>query len=297
MATGLSSFIWHVPPGGFAWIPRAGGKLVLTERPPRSGAVGIRQYAPLKEQPALFRTFANLPVDNREELLDFANQFGNLGKTAEETLEFWIQEINALYHATTLWDMVRNNDLAALQACMRWDEGEYAEDGSVIHPRRWYHEFSPGTPRHWAGTVEGLGPEPGNMALAARFLVQQRVNMRLMQTSLHLLYDQALGRTKFHIIPLHLLAAMWLQFAEAITGNKQYKMCKDWECGKWFEISPDERTARRVFCGEPCKSRDYRRRKELAGQLKKEGKSVQVIAKELGTDLATIKKWLKQRRG
>jgi hypothetical protein len=67
-----------------------------------------------------------------------------------------------------------------------------------------------------------------------------------------------------------------------------------------FEIShrqADHRTARRLFCSDPCKSKDYRRRRERAQQLKTEGRAVKDIAKELETDVDTIKSWVAKRKG
>jgi DNA-binding NarL/FixJ family response regulator len=49
----------------------------------------------------------------------------------------------------------------------------------------------------------------------------------------------------------------------------------------------------RVFCSDGCKSRDYRRRKDLVQRLKEGGKPLKEIAKQLNLDVATVKKWVK----
>ena len=57
---------------------------------------------------------------------------------------------------------------------------------------------------------------------------------------------------------------MWLQFAQAIASKRKYRPCK--ECSGWFEVSTDDTGKRinREFCSDPCKSKNYRRRKAEA---------------------------------
>jgi endogenous inhibitor of DNA gyrase (YacG/DUF329 family) len=134
--------------------------------------------------------------------------------------------------------------------------------------------------------------------MPATFLVQRWINEKLEKNaSPRLLFNPDLGTQVVNIVPHNLLGAMWLQLAEAIAGNKQHRPCK--ECGKWMEISTEEdgRSARRLFCSDACKSRDYRRRIERARQLKAEGKSLKVIANELESDVDTIKNWVAKRKG
>jgi hypothetical protein len=86
-----------------------------------------------------------------------------------------------------------------------------------------------------------------------------------------------------------LLSAAWLQLAQAIAGNHTYRACK--ECGDWFEISSrsDGRTARRLFCSDACKSRDYRRQRQAAVRGKSQKKAVHGAA-QIGRQRAANKK-------
>src|SRR5262249_31256111 len=131
--------------------------------------------------------------------------------------------------------------------------------------------------------------KPGDVLTPAMFLVQRWVNEHLKESvSPQLLYDLDSGAQVLQILPHTLLSALWLRRAQARAGTKRHGPCK--ECGRWFEIWTEEdgRTARRLFCSDPCKSRDYRRRKEKARQLKSEGRAVRDIAKELDADVETI---------
>jgi hypothetical protein len=140
--------------------------------------------------------------------------------------------------------------------------------------------------------------KPGDVSTPASFLVQRWINDQLKgHGSPQLRYDLKLGKRVLQIIPENLLSAMWLQFAQAIDGNRKYRARK--ECGRWFEISTDDAGFRvnRVFCSDPSKSKDYRGRKQRAQQLKVEGKPVKDIARELATEVETIKKWVAERKG
>ena len=99
---------------------------------------------------------------------------------------------------------------------------------------------------------------------------------------------------RLQITPKNLLAAMWLQFAQAVTGDKEYRQCK--QCGKPFEISlaPEGMRKSREYCTDPCRFKAYRERQGKARRLDSEGVAVKEIAKRLGSTTATIKKWIKQ---
>ncbi len=46
--------------------------------------------------------------------------------------------------------------------------------------------------------------------------------------------SRADGGLELHIIPTNLLGAMWLQFAQAVTGQREFKTCPN--CGNDFEV-------------------------------------------------------------
>ena len=96
--------------------------------------------------------------------------------------------------------------------------------------------------------------------------------------------------------PLTLLAAMWLQLALAVAGDKHFPACKF--CSRLFEVStsPTGFRTHREFCSDSCKTRDYRRRKRLASDLATKGRSVQEIGRVTKTKVATIRTWLKARK-
>jgi hypothetical protein len=230
-------------------------------------------------------------------------------------LDEWVRQIDDMHQAVEIWDLIRRKDRANLSRFVSWAEAEYGPDGRT--PRKlagWYYDSrpdlpsqakdpwgslppSPGRIREWIEPVMDLC-KPGDVFMPALFLVQRWVNNQLQKHVIpRLLYHTDLSQQVLQIIPSSLVGAMWLQLAQAIAGKKDYRTCK--ECGRWFEVSggDDGRTARRLFCDNPCKSRDYRRRMDRARELKAEGKTVKEIANELDTDVDTIKKWVSRRKG
>jgi hypothetical protein len=104
--------------------------------------------------------------------------------------------------------------------------------------------------------------------------------------------DPKAGGMSLEIAPLNLIGALWLQFARAIVGEKQFRKCLT--CERWFEVSPEVFRTNRLYCSEGCRSRAYRARRERAVELAAEGKTPKQIADELDSDIKTIKGWLKR---
>jgi hypothetical protein len=90
-------------------------------------------------------------------------------------------------------------------------------------------------------------------------------------------------------LPRDLHGTLWLQLALSIAEAKEYRACKT--CGKWFEVAPGVARTNRLFCSDACKFRAFREKQERAKALHAEGKPDHEIAKELGTDVATLRKW------
>jgi hypothetical protein len=339
MATDLFAFRWHVPTEGYRWEQarvfegdRVRTHDGFTKRPEWVLTTGRRwgvqymakHYSPLAHFPALFRTFADLPFDDREAILAFANEYGDLGigkqlyltephdpnallMVTGETHQDWALGIFRMREAVRLWDLLRGRDVAGLAKFLRWVPKGPRPDGTVMGHGAWHYDshpdlpetLIPSPPRHYQAVIpefESIPVTAGDILTPASILVQGWVNEALKgHATPRLLHHLDLGKLVMQIVPDNLLSAMWLQLAHGIAGNKEYRACK--ECAGWFEISGDEdgRTARRLFCSDPCKSRDYRRRKERASALRAEGKTPKQIAEELDTDVETVKKWVGTR--
>ena len=64
----------------------------------------------------------------------------------------------------------------------------------------------------------------------------------------------------------------------------------------YHRATEDERTLRRAYCSDSCKTRDYRHRRDHAIELKSAGRSAKEIAVEVGTDIDTVKRWIGKKK-
>jgi hypothetical protein len=93
-----------------------------------------------------------------------------------------------------------------------------------------------------------------------------------------------------HAVPRTLFAALCLQFALALAGDKHYQQCVS--CGKWYELLPGVNRADKQTCSQTCRTRVYRQRKERALALHAEGKTPRAIARELDAKVDAVTKWI-----
>jgi hypothetical protein len=75
-------------------------------------------------------------------------------------------------------------------------------------------------------------------------------------------------RYHYRLIPLTLRDALLHQAAEAITGNRHFRRCRNEKCPNWFRLGPHAEngrrstiTARREFCSDRCRVASARRQK------------------------------------
>jgi hypothetical protein len=107
---------------------------------------------------------------------------------------------------------------------------------------------------------------------------------------LQLSWNAASKGGEVHAVPKNLFAAMCLQFALALAGNKNYLRCVS--CGKWFELLPGVNRADKQTCSQTCRTRVYRQRKERAMALHAQGKTARAIARELDAKVDVVTKWI-----
>ena len=100
------------------------------------------------------------------------------------------------------------------------------------------------------------------------------------------------GPGQLRFAPTTLLAAMWLQLAMAVAGEKEFVKCKF--CSRQIEISTAESGFRtnREFCSQSCKTKDYRHRKRTALRLADARTPMSKIAAKVQTPVATVQRWL-----
>jgi hypothetical protein len=135
---------------------------------------------------------------------------------------------------------------------------------------------------------------PGEVVRPALLRVNEHINQVLPgQTAPGLFWDPRGRRTVFQDMPLSLLGAIYLQLAHAVAGNRPSRRCE--VCRRWFELDPTRTRADRRTCSNTCRTKSYRQRQYRARELYGKGKSPCEIARALGSDVTTVKTWLKEQ--
>jgi hypothetical protein len=301
-----------------ALSPDFGPTRVLVASPDSTAA---EPYAPLSDETGLFRIFAGTePAE--DSILSFAGRFGKLGPGAVfpiepvstsdplvacyrigEPLGTWQFQIRSLQQVVDLWDLVQHGDEHALARHIRWDTapGVGLAVTYLSHPGA-----QPGGPfevtRPPAAVVlasERDAPEllerlrHSDVYGPALLYIQRVINQRIAGlVSVRAQWSGQAKRLPLQFVPESLLGAIWLQFALAVDGNRQYRQCE--ACGRPFEVAPDKARTSRRFCRDSCRVQAHRRRQVeqqgVALRMHAEGKTFKQIAAALGMPVAQVKK-------
>lgn len=296
----MDLFYQRVSEEGYRWIDTRDGRAITDGLP--FGSLGIgHEYNPFKRYPALFLNFAETEISEAD-IQRFADKYGPLGvfrkipgeELAPETpfrqelFSTWEVELLDMKRAVGLWNALRAHDIETLRQKIKVENGkaEYVGDtGKTAVPRvvsdsRAYRA--------------ALTPEDGalDVGTAALLYIQQLINHRLEQyVSERLLWSEKTGRLARYTFPKNSAGVLWLQLANAITKETDYRRCP--ECGSWFEVSPEGARVTRLYCSEACRARAYRKRQAEARRLAAEGLSAEEIAERLGSDAKTVEGWIK----
>jgi hypothetical protein len=76
------------------------------------------------------------------------------------------------------------------------------------------------------------------------------------------------------------------------TGT-EYGRCRF--CERWFELSAEDRRSHKTICSGTCRTRLYRNRKRLAYEMSQEGKTDREVARELESDVKTVRGWIQRK--
>jgi hypothetical protein len=314
-------FEWELPADGDGytvversrtWPDKGPMEPVLVRR---DGAA-FRTYRPIRKAISLYRELAETKPTPAG-VLAFANRYGWLGLAGDgtdvpvEPLRVWYTSTARLKRAVRVWDMVRVEGEAGLAKVIKWDgpsvvryhdpEGQRRPASSHMsaEERRSYEGYD----------IIGQSREPdrvraqiryGDLIEPALLFVQNHVNGELAQGAAPQLVWSArrLGADPkdkrpgavLQDVPLHLMGAVYVQFAQAVHAERESRRCA--ECGRWFELAEELTRSDRQTCSNSCRTRAYRRRQKRAVQLHAEGWTSRAIAKELDSTVKTVRKWV-----
>src|ERR1035441_8390476 len=287
MSDELTEFTWRVPKNGFRWCTASTehstphrvlgarptpGRFLVSAIPDTHLQPGT-EYPPLLTHTGLFKQLADTPA-TEEGILQFANKYGHLGGVASvpiavpgepdtssgEPFEEWKVSILRLRDIVLTWEAAHEPNKEILSAYIRW------EPGGVF-----YRSVGDATLIASETAAELMARfTPGDLVMPAMYIVQRRINERLSEYGVtpKLLWNRSEGGLVLRLSAHSLIGAIWLQFAKAVEGNKEYKQCQNARCRRWIEVGGN-RTARsdKKFCSPSCKSDAHRRKSEQASRM------------------------------
>jgi len=299
---------WHVPELGYALVKvrRTDSDLdewALAETLDREKPRRVRVTHPLRDTPALFKTFSDLAGrSDQENVLAFADRYGWLGVTEGyldcriiegtpknpapvELIHTWLDAISDMRHAVDLIDAVNSDDCRTLKQWITW------HGAAAVYQRKF----------KWGSHIYRLEPEfdqwlrdvmkSGDMVSAAKVVAQKFINQGLNRhTATRLLFGDNREALRLHVVPKNLLGAMWIQAAQAAEGGRAFRRCEN--CATWYAVAPELARSDRIYCSRNCRFKAYRKRKDEAHRLRSKGMAPSAIARAIGSDAATVRGWL-----
>jgi hypothetical protein len=303
-------FVWRRRSKGrsFRWKEDAQGRLLLVGPPQEA----LQPYEPLLEETGLFLTFAHLD-GSADDFLRFANTYGRLGTyhcflpDFGEPLEEWQRhhrwmqflaelrsetlkdrprlgnyvswdEMELVFHFPKIgtWSTETWRHSGELRQCPHGKQGRpLFEPGDVHGPALWFLAYAI---EYWLRELQGLGKP-----IAARMVWSEQ--------------DQ---RPRFVFCPSSLIGAMVCQLAAALHGVWPFRECAC--CHKFFRLAPGVNRANRLTCSTTCKQYLHNRRAERARELRRAGRTVLQIVKELNvqphhqkSSADIVKSWLAKK--
>ena len=270
-------FCWKVDAAGYEWKKAFSSKLHLfASNLPGKGAY---IYHPMSKNPGLFRDFSEL--EDKEKIREFANQYGLLfdrysgednikEKGSYRSVEAacgvalakWEHEIGDMRALIAIWDLITGSKIADLERIITWKNGDVE-----------YRIFTPKRRASAWLTLPGKAHRftEGDILVPAQEALQREINVRLSgevdrssnETRLQRIECVPQlgwtpdGHQQLVVTPFNLLGAMWLQFAQFVSGAYTLKRCV--ACGKYLQVGKGvKRRSDAATCSDACRQRKRR---------------------------------------
>jgi hypothetical protein len=292
---------------------------LVAAEPEPSGGQGISALPPTADA-ALFLNIARLSP-SQDAILAFANRHGDLGPGSKllpargprgggntplrgTLLVTWRYLIADMQRLTGLWGLLREGDRDRLAQHVVWHKDKKL--GVSVHfnshptgaktegPALGFHRVNEVIASEASHADMLKTFEVGDPVLPGWAYLQSVINEGLHYTAdrvaAQMDWDPKRGRPVLGFAAPTLLAAAWLQLADAVSNDLTFSQCR--ECGVWLAVGPDAARPHRRFCSDRCRVKHFRERQERARQLFTNKKTFEEIALELDSDVPTVRKWI-----
>jgi hypothetical protein len=221
----------------------------------------------VKEPPiGLFLAFAALKPTQKA-ITAFADEHGDLFETyagfgdsvlrdngtatVGTSLTQWKRAIEDMHDLVTLWQQIKQRRLADLKTFVTRDDKGISYEIGGRYVMLAHADIALDIP------MSRFAPK--DVLLPAKYALQKEINRRLSDPVTFCVPQLAWTPDNHQRIifrPNNLLAAMWLQFGQAVTEQFQLRVCEG--CGEYFQVGPGGRRADAKTCGDTCRQRKNR---------------------------------------
>jgi hypothetical protein len=215
-----------------------------------------------------------------------------------ELFETWKTQILSMRRAVSLWQLIRRRNPKEIEEHIIWREDKmgttrvfYHVDPSISAPKR-------GTSDNYivigmySAAHNPMGLRQGDSLRPARLHVASSISQQLeRQVWPYVDWSDDDAAPGLLMAPSSLIGALWLQFAQGVAGNSEFRGCR--RCGRLFEVSRRASRSDRQFCENGCRVQEYRNRRKQARQMFAQGKSISTITKALGCEPGSVQRWVK----
>jgi hypothetical protein len=279
-------FYWLVDERGYEWVRG------LTSEPRLASSVSadpydrLRIYEPLKDD-RLFLKFAALKP-SRAEIQRFARRYGLLfdrysiasavrrpagsyrvTQLHGTSLKGWKGEIERLRVLVRVWKAVKSARKDELKKVILW------KNRNTLDYKLGFSDTLLASSCYNRALLERF--RPFDVIQPAMYLLQAEINKRIAEASNsdylaivpRLVWCSGpringIAKPDHHqrlvFQPTNLLAAIWLQFARAVTSGYQLKVCEG--CGEYFQVGKGARRVHTKTCSVKCRKRASRNRSQ-----------------------------------
>ncbi len=265
------AFEWFIPKGGFV-----AENINNDTRSEKSGIfihceqIIDRTYQPLSETPDLFHRLRKLNP-TIDAAYDFASQYGTF-ESVDHPLRtgrkgFWADEfatqIDYLRGAWRIWEAINEAqrfaeeppmDIPSLRDRIVYVPGEQYTAVEILSTIQ-----KPSQP--WLFNAIG----EGNYYGAALALLENRISTELFNETYYSPEYAPRGRATTRGPSLHmkvfvksLKGAIWLQFAQVVTGGVEWRICETEGCDVWFPVGQGYSRPNRRTCSPACRQKNSR---------------------------------------
>jgi hypothetical protein len=312
-----SIFDWFDLTRGYGWSQAVAGARA-NQKELDETAASTRTFSARRENSGLFLSLAETRADQRgvlKFLFDCEDRLlWRSGQARADMPKFpdfmggpnlteWVAAARWMRLLVALWRSVRSQDRSSLQRHIHW-QAERGSAAQVVYICKHHHHPDAELPAD--GVAEPIASrevrpgwlqilKPPDLTGPAVAFLKAKISAYLADlVRPQFLIEVKTTRLRLEPIPKTFFALLWLQFGEAVAEAKEYERCLS--CGFYFERSPATARSNRRFCSNACRSRMYRKRQERAQRLYEEGMPLSQIARELETNVRTVRGWLKARR-